>query len=190
MENLKQLLDSTIDKAEFDLGKRHERRSDTIATYSRNPDEVVLHDELKTIAESEKWNDELSAQARTAKVILPDEIFGRLLEALKDLLRDYIDAKTGKIGHAFPMDSAHEASTGFEVNGLSKIKFVSPIYEFAEILVRAAAILGTEKLTEMISRWKEEDRVTYRTCALLNGLFVDTKLEPLPGIRHSADSSW
>ena len=183
MENLKEILDSTLDKAKFDLGKRQERRTQIVATYSRDPEDIILPDKMRAFASRENWGDKIAAQARSASVILSDEAFGHFLGAFKDLFEDFIDVKTGKIGHTFPMDSANYSFVRSESNGVTVQGFVSPVNEFANVLVRAAAILGTEKLTNMISRWIEKECVKYRTSAILNGLHLNTMLKPFPGVR-------
>ena len=183
MEGLKEILDSTVDKSKFDLGKRQERRTQIVATYSRDPQDIIIPDKMRAFASRENWGDEIAAQARSARVILSDEAFGHFLEAFKDLFEDFIDVKTGKIGHTFPMDSANYSFVRSELNGVTVEGFVSPVNEFANVLVRAAAILGTEKLTNMISRWIEKECVKYRTSAILNGLHLNTMLKPFPGVR-------
>ena len=61
--------------------------------------------------------------------------------------------------------------------------YASPTAEFAKLLVRGCAIMGTEALAGMLTRWAGGEPVRYRTAAVLNGLYLEGGVELLPGVR-------
>ena len=183
MHRLKELFDSVVAETKFDVGKMEVLPQGTSATYSRNPDEIISPDELRAIASRDRWDDDLSIQARSAKAIIPDEVFNPFLAVLHELLGKYINLQTGEIGHAFPMASSRKGFTTFEANRAVSNGYVSPVNAFAEILVRGSAIMGSERMAELLSYWIEEQSVKYQTTAILNGLYLNDALNPLPSIR-------
>ena len=182
MQLLKDTLETVVAETKFDLGKLDEKRSGTIITYSQYPHEIVSPEELRSLDSKGSWVDESLIQVRCAKPITPDDVFSILLAKLHELLGDYIDIKTGNIGHAFPLDSSHYEYTTFESSGVKSEGHVSSVNNFAKALVRGAAILGNESLVDIVSHWVEVKSVTYRTSAILNGLYLSEILKPLSGI--------
>ena len=183
MHRLKELFDSVVAETKFDVGKMEVLPRGTSATYSRNPDEIISPDELRAIASRDRWDDDLSIQARSAKAIIPDEVFNPFLAVLHELLGKYIDLQTGEIGHAFPMASSYRDFTTIEANRVVSDSYVSPVNAFAKILARGSAIMGSERMAELLSYWIEEQSVEYQTTAILNGLYLNDALNPLPSIR-------
>ena len=183
MGRLKEALASVLAEAKFDLGKAEQGRNGPSIRYARIPDEVALPGELRVLAVRQGRHDEATSLARCAKVIVPDEQFTEWLSAIKELLGNYINQETGKIGHAFPMEFSNQGYTTFEAEGVTSQAYVSSVDDFARVLIRGAAIMGTAKLLGIQRQWLEQQSVRYFTSAILNGVYLADKLEPLPGIR-------
>lgn len=183
MPSLKDVLKSTLAETRFDLGRNEVTRQGTLMTYAGRPDEIVSATELHRLARADSWENEGSARARRAKAIAPDEAMSRLRACLDDVLGKYIDREAGRIGHAFPMDSANRGSSRGGGGGVHSRSYESPMAEFAQVLLRGCAIIGTEAFAEMLTGWAEGDPVRYRTSAVLNGLYLEGGAELLPGIR-------
>ena len=83
----------------------------------------------------------------------------------------------------FPMESSRQDYETFEANGVTSQSYISAVDDFAKVLIRGAAILGIARLVELLRHWIEERAVHYRTSAVLNGLYVNERLAPLPDIR-------
>ena len=179
---MKELLYSALTAAKFDLGRVEHSRKRLSITYRRNPDEIVLADELRTLAKRQNWGDEAAIRARRAKIIIRDESFASLILATKESFRDYINEQTEEIGHTFPMESSRHEKTTFQPNGATIQSYISPVDDFARILIRGAAILGVSPLVKMLRNRVEENAVRYRTSAVLNGLYLNERLAPLPDI--------
>ncbi|MDE0226657.1 MAG: hypothetical protein OXP28_16230 [Gammaproteobacteria bacterium] len=183
MTSLKDVLESTLAEARFDLGHSEVTRDGPRTTWSGRPDEIVSAAELHRLATADGCVDEVSAQARSAKPIAPDGALSRLHMCLDDVLGEYINPETGTIGHAFPMGSANRVGSRFGDGGVSSRSYESPKAEFAKLLLRGCAIIGTEALAGMLTGWAEGEPLRYRTSAVLNGLYLDGNAELLPGIR-------
>ena len=182
MYYVNEALDAVLAASRFDMGSIEQSRNGPIFAYSQNPEEIVLPGALQGLAASLGWDDETAARARHAKVIVPDEAFGPWCSAVGEWLRDYVNWERGTIGHAFPMESSHWGYDRFEA-GVTSQGSVSPFQEFARVLVRGAAIMGGAGLVEMLTKWLAGEPVRYRTSAILNGLYLNEALEPLPGTR-------
>ena len=183
MGRMEETLASVLAEAKFDLGKAEHGRESSSIGYARNPDEVVLPAELRDLAVKQGRRNRRTTLARRAKVIVPDEPFAEWLSAIKELLGNYIDHETGKIGHAFPMECSNHGYTTFEAEGITSQAYVSSIDDFAKVLIRGAAIMSTAKLVGTLRQWLEQQSVRYFTSAILNGLYLADKLTPLSGIR-------
>ena len=183
MRDVNEVLDAILADSQFDLGRVEQRPNGPIFTYSRNSGEIVSPGALQGLAASPSWGDEAAARARRAKVIVPNDAFARWRSAVGEWLEHYVNGEIRMIGHAFPMESSHRDYETFEADGVTSQSYVSSVDDFAKVLVRGAAIMGTAGLVEMLSRWLEGEPVRYRTSAVLNGLYLNETLEPLSGIR-------
>ena len=183
MGDVNEALDAVLAESQFDLGRVEQRPNGPIFAYSRNTEEIVSPGALQGLAGSASWGDEAAARARRAKVIVPDEAFARWRSAVGEWLDECINGEIRTIGHAFPMESSNRDYETFEADGVTNQSYVSSVDDFAKVLVRGAAIMGTADLVDILSRWLEGEPVRYRTSAVLNGLYLNDTLEPLPGIR-------
>ena len=146
MPSLKDVLESTLVEAEFDLGKREMTRHGPRTTWRGQPDEIVSAAELHRLAKADSWEDELSLQARGAKVVAPDDALSRLHGYVEDVLSEYIDPENGRIGHSFPMGSANHGGTRIKEGSVTSQIYASLTAEFAGLLVRGCATIVTSNL--------------------------------------------
>ena len=163
-----ELLNSTLDQTTFD----------SRSAKKMTPEQ--LHDAY----EREGLHDEEIIEARRAQPVIPDELLTQLNNHLRSLLQKYINPQTDQIGHAFPLDTQHgKLSHTLQPNGLVSVKCISAVEDYAKGLIRGAAVLGTERVTHLLSGWLQGEPVEYRTSALLNGLPVREPMVPVNGIR-------
>lgn len=180
MQTLKEILDSALVEAKFDIGKVNMPGVST--TYSQDPMEVVSPADLRDLILKENRDEALVEQAQRAQPIIPKEKLEKVSSHVTDLLGGYVDEKTGMIGLAFPFGGSQCVRTKMEGNGITIQEFESSVTGLAEALVRGAAILGSERLAKLFSCWVESDSITYRTFAVVDGLYLEQTLNPLPGI--------
>ena len=176
MRELTELLDSVLGKTTFDSPTA---KNMTLA-------------QLRDAFERNGMHGEEIIEARRAQPVIPDDSVLQLNKHLGTLLKDYIDPETDHIGHAFPLDSQRTYPIGsqhgkrrhtLQPNGLSRVECVSAVEDFAKGLTKGAAVLGTERVTHLLSGWLQGEPVEYRTSALLNGLPIREPFALMDGIR-------
>ena len=124
-------------------------------------------EELRALYERDKKYGEASAAWTVARV--PEQALAALMERLRELLKDFINSDMNRIGTGLP------GLVGGQPN--------PTVAEFAGILVRAAATLGTVRVTELLVEWIDGKPLRYHRRALLNGVTVEQPLELKEGIR-------
>ena len=171
MQDLKELLDSIVCQATY--------HAPLIAEFSQ--------EQLRDILKRDGWPDEEMRNARLAQPFVHEESISQLSNCLRLLLEDYVDQDKDRIGLAFPNGNSPE-TFNFEDNLLVSKSWVSSIGAFSKSLIKGAAVLGPERVTQLLSGWLQGEPVKYKTVALLNALPVnepltlkeDVRIEPLP----------
>ncbi|MDE0312064.1 MAG: HEPN domain-containing protein [Caldilineaceae bacterium] len=147
--------------------------------------------QLRDVFKRNEWHDEEKDSTRGAQPHIPDELLSQLTNCLRSLLEEFIDSKTDHIGHAFPVDAQRsypiDRNHGlrretFQPNGLLSIACVTMVEDFAKGLIKGAAVVGSERVTQLLSGWLRGKPIKYRTMALLNGLPVNESLAPGYGV--------
>ena len=183
MDDLRTLLEQVVVETQFDMGDRDPSDDSRTITYSRNPDEIVSSEDFRLIGQSIRKDDDLSLRVPRGNMIVPDELLSSLVLLVRERLSGYIDKASDKIGHAFPIGVSSSVKTSTaHPNGVVSISCISELKDFAKALVKGSAILGSDRLVELLSCWSMGEPVHYRVYAVLNGLFLRGKLSPLPGI--------
>ena len=182
MQQLKELLETAVSHTKFDLGQVEHRSNGSRTSYAERPGEVIEAGEFRKIVVANNWNDEFIS-AQRARPTMSKELHSQLEKVLNDLLCEYIDSESGKIGHAFPVNG--RGSYSYESNeggGLKRSAFVSKVGDVAYALIRGAAILGAERVSDLVSGWVQGKPVEYRSCSLISGLYIDEHLVPMDGV--------
>ncbi len=126
---------------------------------------------LRKILRSDKLRGNISS-ARWAEPKVPEHLLTEFTDQLRQLLSDYLEPETGRIG-----------------NGLVDLMGGSPSLEigaFAKNLIRGAATLGPERVVKLLFGWIEGEPFHYKAKALLLGVNIDQPLELEEGIHLSA----
>lgn len=148
---------------------------------------------LRDFFERDGLHDEKITSARKVQPKIPDELLLQLKNHLRPLLEEYIDPEMDLIGHAFPIDERgypisrirpewREIIYHLDHFDLAYISRVSAVEDFAKGLIKGAAVVGSERVTHLLSGWLQEEPVTYRTSAILNGLPVNAPFTPVDGV--------
>lgn len=109
--------------------------------------------------------------ARLVDSKVPKDLLAEFTEQLRQFSSDYLDSKTDRVG-----------------NGLVDLMGGVPnpeITHFAKNLIRGAAILGPERVIELLFGWIKGKLFHYKTKALLIGVSIDQPLALKEGIRIS-----
>ena len=182
MVNLHELLDSILPNIRFDLGRDATHDGQPSRSYASRSDEVVTADEISRMAERSGLD---LQYAKHALLICPDELVAEIKDYLSVFLEDYVDPDTDKIGYAFPSirpGFSEELSVG-QGNGLFCESSVTALDNFAKAAIHGSALVGSEKLEELLTSWEHGEPVRYRVCAILNGITINESFTPIHGAR-------
>ena len=182
MQKLKELLETAVSRTKYDMGQVEVRSDRTHYSYGLRPGEVIDSDKFRTIVNANNWDDEFIS-VQSARIVVPDEPLSRLNGFLHELLVEYIDPDTDRVGHAFPVNGRDShRSISLEANGLKRTAFVSGVGDIAHALVRGAAVLGADRVSELVFGWLQGAPVEYRTSTLIGELYIEEPIVPLDGV--------
>ncbi len=102
-----------------------------------------------------------------AQTQIKEGLLAELADSLRSFLRNYI----------------HNERIGLGLTLVAGGKSNPQISEYAQDLVRAAAILGPEELVQLLCDWERGTPIQYKTCAVLSGISVTEPLMMDGGIR-------
>ncbi len=124
-------------------------------------------DQLREISRKDKLNG--GTVAALARARIPDTQLECLMPVFRNLLRDLVDSETDRIG-----------------NGLVNLAGGIPeplLKDYIPILIRASAVLGGERVAELLFGWIRGERIRYKTIGLLYGITIDEPLMLEEGLR-------
>ncbi len=182
MEKLQKLLESAVVSAKFDIGRVEKPRSGLSISYPSRPEEMVDSDRLEEMIATTGWYATEYIQASGAHLVADDQLLTDLRKYVSQLLKDYIDPATDRIGHAFPTGGRQEYHVGYTDGNISIDTWSSPVESFIESLVKGAAVAGPESLVNRLLCWLAGDPIEYRIAAILNGITVSEPIEPIDGV--------
>jgi len=171
IERLRTSLRSALAEASFDIGRTSEFRWFSTTSYAGRSDETIEPELLRDIYSQATWGDETLRKAKSARVRMPDALKRNLSENLREVLRPYVDPNSDCVGHPIPMTGDRG-----EVHAP-----VSSIDSFSEVLTRAAAVLGVDRVAELLDEWVRGEPVRYRECRVA-GLTLGHALTPVRGV--------
>lgn len=175
MNSLENILGNALSASRFDIGRLESDQGHPLRSYEARPDEIVSVDQLRQVYQEEARAYGDGNLAKSAHLICDEGPISEVTNLLRDELDRYIDAETGHIGHAFPLiaQSGGQGWAGFQEDGLLLISAITPLGSFARALVKGSALVGSESIASLVSRWAEGDPIRYRTCAILNGVYIE-----------------
>ena len=183
MEELKVLLDQAAAETKFDKGDPGAPEYKSVITFRGTPEEILSAIEYREIVDNMRQEDDLCLQIPRFHSRVPDKAINSISELLREIFSDHVDVDTDTIGHAYPIGSSSQDRGIIQGrNGIVSVDYVSPVQDFAEALIRGSAVLGSEMMIFLLSHWLAEQSVQYQTYAILNGLLLKEKMNPLPGV--------
>ena len=124
------------------------------------------------------------------EVVVPDNLFARLVEVVRAEFREYIEPSTGRIGHAFPVGAggtrgreSHTSAT-HQRDGVVSFEAVSHVETFAGAVARAAVVFGGEPIASLVTGWFGGEPARYQIRSIVNvdGILAEP-LSPMEGVR-------
>lgn len=124
-------------------------------------------DHLKELSRRDKLTGGMVAAG--ARAVIPETLLDQIISIFRNILRDFLDSDTDRVGNGL-------------VNLAGGIR--EPILEdYVAILIRASAVLGGERVANLLVGWIRGERIKYQTISLLNGVTIDSPLMLEEGLR-------
>ena len=151
-------------------------------TFDIGSGKIIQLQRLREMYERAKWDDKELRRVKSATVSVPGPRKAAIADSLRDLLAEYIDPRSDCVGHAFPMGGDRGNYLKAWPTGLSTQSKVSTVGQLGMELLKGAAALGVNCVTDLLANWTNGDPVAYRTCRLIR-LTIDQPITPLDGVR-------
>ena len=119
----------------------------------------------------------------TAHPQVDDDWLGSVADPLRDRLSGYIDAGTDRIGHSFHVLGDAARRFTYTADGAQEIHSSSSLSGLAKGLIRAAAVLGPDRVARLLDSWADGEPRHYKICVVLAGVHVDDTIELDRGLR-------
>ena len=175
MEHLIKALNAILEETYFDFNYREYAQYSPTDGSRRGTLQGVKANELREVFGRE-------VEGRNAWVSIrqhaPAELMSGLVEVLRGELELFIDPKTGRIGHAFPIQGGSAVQTTRADGRLFCFEYHSGLRDFARALVQAAAVMGEQSVTEAIAGWCQGQPVEIRMTTVVSGLHVSETVVP------------
>ena len=171
MHILKDRLAAAVNEARFDF------EYDDISgngTRKRRSYRSLTAEEFASAYESQRHR----AGTKRADCHVPDGAMLPLTAEVRNVLDDFIDPESDRLGHAFPIDRYWSSRSSGGEAGVSSLEFESTPENFTESLLRAAAIVGVDRATELLADWKCGEPMRFKTSTIVNGLVLDARYAP------------
>ena len=176
MQTLRKLLADVVENAVFEV-RRTEVSGDgtNIPVWSRQ----VRASELREFY----FGRQDQVVRSSASVRGPEALMSQLVAMLRQVLKNFVDPETDRIGHAFPIGMNKSSRTTTRSDGLADQEHTSLLPDFSRALVQAATIMGIEQTTQLLTDWEQGEPVRLHLSTVLNNLFLNAPVSPRPEIR-------
>ena len=145
------------------------------------PPEKLGPRELRDRYERATWDDRDLLRARHARVHMPEMVALEFTDRLRLVLAEYVDPVADTVGHSLPIPANHRSFNSIGSTGLSTHARVSTVGHFGAMLVKAAAVVGVDRVVAVIAAWTRGEPLTYRTCRVA-GLSIARSMVPAKGV--------
>lgn len=184
LDDLGMLLASTLRETTFDLDRvefpRVGRTDEPVWRSAGGRITVARYCELH---QRNRWDEDELRLAKAAALSFPERRLADLDGWLREHLEPFIDADSGRIGHAMPLGQPESMSAELLEDGVYDVQYSSSVGNFAEGLIRRAGVLGPERIVWDVAVWRKGEPVRLCVCAVVEDLTLDNVLEPLRGVR-------
>ena len=171
MKALKEQLAVAITDASFDL-EYTEVRGDGKRIAKERRD--LASDELAVIYTSRRGR----IGRMRAFCHVSDESMRSVEAEVRNEFAEFICPQSDRLGHLFPIEQNGLIRASGGENGVFHLEFESTPENFAKSLLQAAAIIGVEKVTELLAAWKAGTPTQFKKMTVLNGVVLDAQYAP------------
>ena len=178
LESLREQLGTTLSETRFDLEYTKVTGSGDQSAMSKRG---LAASELAEVCQTRGHG----IIRKRAYIRAPEAIMLKLVEELRVVMAPFIDPDTGRLGHAFPIDrfdGGHLLHRN-RSDGLSDFEFESAVADFANCLVQMAAIVGVDRVIQLLVDWKHGEPVRFWTSTFVNGFTLNAQISPRQDIK-------
>ncbi len=181
VQDLRTSLRRALAATSFDMGRMIKHHGLHSTSYGHGPDESIDAENLRGAYERATWHGQALTMIRNARVSMPETLRTNLMGSVREALSGYVDPASDCVGHALPIAGNGRSASVLLPNGLHVQASVSSIEQFGEALIKDAAILGVDRVTDLIAGWIRGDPMKYRTCRVA-ALRLAQAMTPIDGI--------
>ena len=161
------MLDQALSATTFQIGGG--------TTYSAGEFKQALADTQGTVADKREFV--------SARLKISDNSVEPVADHLRSQLTEYLNACTDRIGHSFPVVGNSGISITGRADYLTEFRSNSSLPGLARGLIRAAAVLGSDRATKLVGLWVGGDPWNYKVYVVLAGIYIDEDIEFGQGLR-------
>lgn len=181
-EDLSTALDRALSGAIFDVGQIVTEGPDgRLTSYDGRPGETLDAQGLCQMYERARSGDGPLSRGRTPVIRMDKASRTALMNALRDLLGEYVDPATDSVGHAFPMGGDRDRVENVEPDLLHTSPQFSSVERLADSLARGAAVAGSDRVAELVADWADGAPMSYRTCIVVP-ITIAEAVSPVAGV--------
>ncbi len=181
VQDLSTSLRRALAATSFDIGRMIKHNGVHSTSYGYGPDESIEPENLRGAYERATWHGQALTMIRNARVSMPETLRTNLMGSVREALAGYVDPASDCVGHALPIAGDRRSASVLLPNGLHVEASVSSVEQFGEALIKDAAILGVDRVTDLIAGWIRGDPMEYRTCRVA-ALRLAQAMTPIDGI--------
>ena len=104
----------------------------------------------------------------SARPSIAGDCMDRLTAHLRETLRDYVEDDIDYVGHSFDVMDGHTFKVSTTPDGAEQRRATSTVSSFASGLVRAAAVLGPQRASQLLSDWSDGEFLRSKVCIVLS----------------------
>ena len=153
-------------------------------TTFRTEDRAVLSvEDLRQALSVSYWGAPDRQRAMAARPEVPEDVADCLTVGLHQLLDEYLDTSSGRVGHSFRIAGDFGGTITVTSDRAVEIQSTSESRRLARALLRAAAVIGPESAARLLDLCAHGEPLQFKICLVLAGIYVAELLELPEGLR-------
>ena len=165
-------LETTLQGSTAKQGRVRYRAGQAFVDFSAACRESYPFDMTEQALRDATWDSEERLLAEDVRIETPTRALSALSACIREVLEDYIDGETDRIGHSFPIVGGSNGYIRSLANGLRTRSYETSVSKFAESLTRASLALGPVLVGHLVKVWKAGQALNVQTSAVLSGVRV------------------
>ena len=183
LRDLTTLLAEISKQTTFDAGAPSTTNDLTTITFDGKAESSLTPAQLRDYFRQSSWHSDRRQIAESARPRLPEHLADELAKFLRNILGDYIDAPSDRIGHSFPIFGSSATDVTARPDGFVEFRYRSTVSDFAVALIRCTALLGHHQTAILFFTLFDSNQFSYSISSLLVGITTKQRLDTTVGLR-------